>query len=134
MKVEVRQDIPGRLRVHLACGRLDDRDCTWLAAQLRDAPGVRVVTFYRRIGDAAIAYDADGRHVDGRRASCRAAIGRTLAAFEPTYACRPVGSHRRVHIIENPAARFAVDAALKVACPLPVRAAGAVFDALYRHG
>lgn len=129
MKVEVRQDIPGRLRVHLACGRLDDRDCTRLAAQLRDTPGVRDVSFYRRIGDVAVAYDPDGG-----RASCRAAIGRTLAAFEPTYACRPVGSHRRAHIIENPAARFAVDAALKAACPLPVRAAGAVFDALYRRG
>ena len=70
MKCTILHDLPGRLRVHLCCGRMTLPQADALEYYLRAQNGVRSVKVYDRTQDAVIVYRAD-----------RAALVHALAAF-----------------------------------------------------
>lgn len=70
MKCTILHDLPGRLRVHLCCGRMSLSQADVLEYYLRNVDGVREVSVFDRTQDAVIVYRAD-----------RAALVHALAAF-----------------------------------------------------
>ena len=70
MKCTILHDLPGRLRVHLCCGRMSLSQADVLEYYLLAVDGVRSVKVYDRTQDAVVLYDAE-----------RGSILRALAAF-----------------------------------------------------
>ena len=70
MKCTILHDLPGRLRVHLCCGRMSLSQADVLEYYLRAQDGVRSVKVYDRTQDAVVLYDAE-----------RGSILRALAVF-----------------------------------------------------
>ena len=56
MKCTIQHDIPGRLRVHLCCGRMSLRQADVLEYYLRSLEGVQSVKVYDRTQDAVVRY------------------------------------------------------------------------------
>ncbi len=59
MRCKILHDIPGRMRVHLCCGRMTLRQADVLEYYLRAIDGVRTVKVYDRTQDAVVVYDAE---------------------------------------------------------------------------
>ena len=59
MRCKILHDIPGRMRVHLCCGRMTLRQADILEYYLRAIGGVRTVKVYDRTQDAVVVYDAE---------------------------------------------------------------------------
>ncbi len=59
MRCKILHDIPGRMRVHLCCGRMTLRQADVLEYYLRAIDGVRTVKVYDRTQDAVVLYDAE---------------------------------------------------------------------------
>ena len=59
MRCKILHDIPGRMRVHLCCGRMTLRQADVLEYYLRAIGGVRTVKVYDRTQDAVVLYDAE---------------------------------------------------------------------------
>ena len=70
MKCTILHELPGRLRVHLRCGRMTLSQADVLEYYLRAQDGVREVRVYDRTQDAVVLYDAE-----------RGSILRALAVF-----------------------------------------------------
>ena len=70
MKCTILHDLPGRLRVHLCCGRMTLSQADVLEYYLRTQEGVQAVKVYDRTQDAVVLYDAE-----------RGSILRALARF-----------------------------------------------------
>ena len=70
MKCTILHDLPGRLRVHLCCGRMTLSQADVLEYYLLAVDGVRSVKVYDRTQDAVVLYDAE-----------RGSILRALAVF-----------------------------------------------------
>lgn len=70
MKCTILHDLPGRLRVHLCCGRMSLSQADVLEYYLLAVDGVRSVKVYDRTQDAVVLYDAE-----------RGSILRALARF-----------------------------------------------------
>ena len=70
MKCTILHDIPGRLRVHLCCGRMSLRQADVLEYYLRSLEGVQSVKVYDRTQDAVVIYGG-----------AREAVTRGLAGF-----------------------------------------------------
>ena len=70
MKCTILHDLPGRLRVHLCCGRMTVSQADVLEYYLRAQDGVQEVRVYDRTQDAVVLYDAE-----------RGSILRALAVF-----------------------------------------------------
>ena len=70
MKCTILHDLPGRLRVHLCCGRMSLSQADVLEYYLRAQDGVQEVRVYDRTQDAVVLYDAE-----------RGSILRALARF-----------------------------------------------------
>lgn len=70
MKCTILHDLPGRLRVHLCCGRMTLKQADVLEYYLLAVDGVKSVKVYDRTQDAVVMYDAE-----------RENIIRVLAAF-----------------------------------------------------
>ena len=70
MKCTIQHDIPGRLRVHLCCGRMSLHQADVLEYYLRCLEGVQSVKVYDRTQDAVVVYGGS-----------RDAVIRGLAAF-----------------------------------------------------
>ena len=70
MRCTILHDIPGRLRVHMCCGRMTPEQADVLEYYLRATSGVRSVKVYDRTRDAVVLYDAE-----------RESIIRALARF-----------------------------------------------------
>ena len=59
MKCTIQHDIPGRLRVHLCCGRMSLRQADVLEYYLRSQAGVQSVKVYDRTQDAVVLYTGE---------------------------------------------------------------------------
>lgn len=59
MKFYVKDELKGRIRVHLDTGRLDCARADALQRFLEDVPGVNRVKVYERTADAAISFRED---------------------------------------------------------------------------
>ena len=59
MKCTILHDLPGRLRVHLCCGRMSLSQADVLEYYLLAVDGVRSVKVYDRTRDAVVVYDAE---------------------------------------------------------------------------
>lgn len=59
MKCTILHDLPGRLRVHLCCGRMTLSQADVLEYYLRAQDGVQEVRVYDRTQDAVVLYDAE---------------------------------------------------------------------------
>ena len=70
MKCTIQHDLPGRLRVHLCCGRMTLSQADVLEYYLLSVEGVKSVKVYDRTRDAVVVYDG-----------ARAGVVRALAAF-----------------------------------------------------
>ena len=70
MKCTIQHDLPGRLRVHLCCGRMTLSQADVLEYYLLSVAGVKSVKVYDRTRDAVVVYDG-----------ARAGVVRALAAF-----------------------------------------------------
>ena len=70
MKCTILHDLPGRLRVHLCCGRMTLSQADVLEYYLRAQDGVQEVRVYDRTQDAVVLYDAE-----------RGSVLRALAVF-----------------------------------------------------
>ena len=70
MKCTILHDLPGRLRVHLCCGRMTLSQADVLEYYLRAQDGVQAVRVYDRTQDAVVLYEAE-----------RGSILRALAQF-----------------------------------------------------
>lgn len=70
MKCTILHELPGRLRVHLCCGRMTLSQADVLEYYLRAQDGVQEVKVYDRTQDAVVLYDAE-----------RGSILRALAVF-----------------------------------------------------
>ena len=70
MKCTILHDLPGRLRVHLCCGRMTLSQADVLEYYLLSAAGVKSVKVYDRTRDAVVVYDG-----------ARAGVIRALADF-----------------------------------------------------
>ena len=70
MKCTIQHDLPGRLRVHLCCGRMTLSQADVLEYYLLALEGVKSVKVYDRTRDAVVVYDG-----------ARAGVVRALAAF-----------------------------------------------------
>ena len=70
MKCKILHETPGRLRVHLCCGRMTVSQADVLEYYLRAQDGVQEVRVYDRTQDAVVLYDAE-----------RGSILRALAVF-----------------------------------------------------
>lgn len=71
MKCTILHDLPGRLRVHLCCGRMTLRQADVLEYYLRAVDGVKSVKVYDRTQDAIVVYSAE-----------RESVIRALARFD----------------------------------------------------
>ena len=56
MKCTILHDLPGRLRVHLCCGRMTVSQADVLEYYLRAQDGVQAVKVYDRTQDAVVVY------------------------------------------------------------------------------
>ena len=63
MKCTIQHDIPGRLRVHLCCGRMSLRQADVLEYYLRSQAGVQSVKVYDRTQDAVVRYTGEKKTV-----------------------------------------------------------------------
>ena len=63
MKCTILHDLPGRLRVHLCCGRMTLRQADVLEYYLRAVDGVKSVKVYDRTRDAIVVYSAERESV-----------------------------------------------------------------------
>ena len=63
MKCTIQHDIPGRLRVHLCCGRMSLRQADVLEYYLRSLEGVQSVKVYDRTQDAVVRYTGEKKDV-----------------------------------------------------------------------
>ena len=63
MKCTILHDLPGRLRVHLCCGRMTLRQADVLEYYLRGIDGVKSVKVYDRTRDAIVVYSAERESV-----------------------------------------------------------------------
>ena len=63
MKCTIQHDIPGRLRVHLCCGRMSLRQADVLEYYLRSLEGVQSVKVYDRTQDAVVRYTGEKKAV-----------------------------------------------------------------------
>lgn len=63
MKCTILHELPGRLRVHMCCGRMTLRQADVLEYYLRSFDGVQSVKVYDRTQDAIIVYDAERRSI-----------------------------------------------------------------------
>lgn len=63
MRCTILHDIPGRMRVHLCCGRMTLRHADILEYYLRAIDGVRSVKVYDRTQDAVVQYDTERENV-----------------------------------------------------------------------
>ena len=63
MKCTIQHDIPGRLRVHLCCGRMSLRQADVLEYYLRSQAGVQSVKVYDRTQDAVVRYTGEKKAV-----------------------------------------------------------------------
>ena len=70
MKCTIQHELPGRLRVHLCCGRMTLSQADVLEYYLLSVEGVKSVKVYDRTRDAVVVYDG-----------ARAGVVRALAAF-----------------------------------------------------
>ena len=70
MKCTIQHELPGRLRVHLCCGRMTLSQADVLEYYLLSVEGVKSVKVYDRTQDAVVVYDG-----------ARAGVVRALAAF-----------------------------------------------------
>lgn len=70
MRCTILHDLPGRIRVHLCCGRMSLQQADTLEYYLLSLNGVKSVKVYDRTQDAVVVYDAD-----------RESVIRTLADF-----------------------------------------------------
>ena len=61
MKCTILHDLPGRLRVHLCCGRMTLSQADVLEYYLLAVDGVRFVKVYDRTRDAVVVYVRMGR-------------------------------------------------------------------------
>ena len=59
MKCTILHDLPGRMRVHLCCGRMTLRQADVLEYYLLAVDGVKSVKVYDRTQDAVVVYDAE---------------------------------------------------------------------------
>ncbi len=59
MKCTILHDIPGRLRVHLCCGRMTLEQADIVEYYLRAVDGVKSVKVYDRTQDAVVVYDTE---------------------------------------------------------------------------
>ena len=59
MKCKILHDLPGRLRVHLCCGRMTLSQADVLEYYLRAQDGVQAVKVYDRTQDAVVLYEAE---------------------------------------------------------------------------
>ena len=59
MKCTILHDLPGRMRVHLCCGRMTLRQADVLEYYLLSVDGVKSVKVYDRTQDAVVVYDAE---------------------------------------------------------------------------
>ena len=59
MKCTILHDLPGRLRVHLCCGRMTLSQADVLEYYLRAQDGVQAVKVYDRTQDAVVLYEAE---------------------------------------------------------------------------
>ena len=57
MRCTILHDIPGRLRVHLCCGRMTLRQADVLEYYLRAVDGVKSVKVYDRTQDTVVVYN-----------------------------------------------------------------------------
>ena len=63
MKCTILHELPGRLRVHMCCGRMTLRQADVLEYYLRSFDGVQSVKVYDRTQDAIIVYAAERRSI-----------------------------------------------------------------------
>lgn len=63
MKCKILHDLPGRLRVHLCCGRMTLSQADVLEYYLRARDGVREVRVYDRTQDAVVVYGGKRENV-----------------------------------------------------------------------
>ena len=63
MKCTILHDLPGRLRVHLCCGRMTLSQADVLEYYLRAQEGVQEVKVYDRTQDAVVVYHGERRGV-----------------------------------------------------------------------
>ena len=61
MKCTILHDLPGRLRVHLCCGRMSLSQADVLEYYLRAQDGVQAVKVYDRTQDAVVVYGGSAR-------------------------------------------------------------------------
>ena len=129
MKYEVRQDIPGRIHIRLAAGRLSAADADELERRLRGVPGFVSLAPYRHIGEVAVSY----------MPSCAEsvpAVRRVLSGFEPTGAVvrvnragEPGRGGSGADVATGAVVRIAAGAVADALLPLPARiAAHALVD------
>lgn len=129
MNYSVKTDRPGRIRVAMKGGILQEADARRLARLLEEVPGVRRATPYPRAGEMGISYHAASPH---DAASCRDRALAVVRDFVPRLKQRAPRKKPAPHIIEDPLLRLAADAALGVLVPAPVRIAGKIIDTGYR--
>ena len=63
MKCTILHDLPGRLRVHLCCGRMTVSQADVLEYYLRAQDGVQEVRVYDRTQDAVVVYGGKRENV-----------------------------------------------------------------------
>ena len=67
MKCTILHDLPGRLRVHLCCGRMSLSQADVLEYYLRAQDGVQDVKVYDRTQDAVVVYNGTRGDVIDRK-------------------------------------------------------------------
>ena len=63
MRCTILHDIPGRIRVHLCCGRMTLQHADILEYYLRAVDGVKSVKVYDRTRDAVVLYDTERENI-----------------------------------------------------------------------
>ena len=116
MKCTIMHDCAGRLRVHMACGRMTLEQADLLEYYLRAVPGAQRVQVYDRTGDAVIFYQGERRVVTDALSRFSFAKAQALDLV-PEHTSRALNREFEDKLVFTIVRRYAS----KLFLPLPVR-------------
>ena len=125
MKCTILHEVPGRIRVHLCCGRMTLRQADVLEYYLRAVDGVRSVKVYDRTQDAVVLYDAGRESVIRALASFSFAKGEALELV-PDHTARALNREFEDRLITTVMTRYLC----KVFLPTPISTALTLFRSI----
>ena len=126
MKIQIKHEIPGRIRLHTDLKRMSSREADCLEAWILSIPGVTGVKIYERTCDAVINYS--GCREDIIRKTCRYTIDAAKEMTPPENTGRAINREFREKLVDEAVMRFL----MRVVAPTPFHHAWVLMKAL-RH-